>query len=403
MSISKYPLDKGDQEGITDAVNYLLSGPSGLGQNFQGFSAYLPAYIRPSSRQPWSLPVDTTLDPSIYLSLFVTDIQPVGGNPSNSIIVTFSVAFATPPFQFGDRLDLIGINETGGDTSYNGGGNTVFECTTTTVTFTYQYTYNWPTYNGGGTVGRNFINYENDTDCNARVTVSGATTQVFVSAQLNLEWVVNCLATNDYSVTTKILRLAGQPSVTPGSSEYNFTDTVVVSEKTFDFHAVYSGELSTDRLESIFTTVLDGPNLAFGYYWYILAVYFNIPGGADGFSITGTKLDSVNTTFINIGIDTVTGSGSGAQVKVTLYTSDPGQAYISGVNTDITVTNPGVNYKVGDILSIPGTSLGSASPDNDMTLTVTSIGIQDGPAAYDVEIGRATMGLRSLTAQVIKQ
>ena len=36
---AKYPVDIGDDEGIVDAVNYLLSGPSGLGQNFSGFSS----------------------------------------------------------------------------------------------------------------------------------------------------------------------------------------------------------------------------------------------------------------------------------------------------------------------------------------------------------------------------
>ena len=32
---AKYPVDIGDEEGIVDAVNYLLSGPSGLDKTFK--------------------------------------------------------------------------------------------------------------------------------------------------------------------------------------------------------------------------------------------------------------------------------------------------------------------------------------------------------------------------------
>jgi len=45
-----------------------------------------------------------------------------------------------------------------------------------------------------------------------------------------------------------------------------------------------------------------------------------------------------------------------------------------------------------------GTDLGGATPANDMNLVVQYVG-----APYNVEIGPVTTGLRSLTAQVIKQ
>ena len=43
--MAKFPVEIGDSEGIIDSVNYLLSGPGGLGQNFQGFSDYQGAYL----------------------------------------------------------------------------------------------------------------------------------------------------------------------------------------------------------------------------------------------------------------------------------------------------------------------------------------------------------------------
>jgi hypothetical protein len=72
----------------------------------------------------------------------------------------------------------------------------------------------------------------------------------------------------------RIGRLRGFPSGTPGSNDYLFADEVLVTKKDF-VRAVTPGS-GVDALEAIFTTVLDGPNLDFGYYWYILEVEFVI-------------------------------------------------------------------------------------------------------------------------------
>jgi hypothetical protein len=49
--MSQYPVDS--QQGIQDAVNYLLSGPAGLGQNFSGFSSSTRAYVTGSHQDPY--------------------------------------------------------------------------------------------------------------------------------------------------------------------------------------------------------------------------------------------------------------------------------------------------------------------------------------------------------------
>jgi len=285
--MAKFPVENSDSEGVVDAVNYLLSGPSGLGQNFQGFSAYLPSYLRPSGRQPWDLPIDTTLDPSLYLSLPITNIVIDGGNPSSFLTVSFTAAYANPPFAYGDRLDIAGVVETGTDETLNNTGFVVYSCTNTTVTVGYNGQFpefTWNTYVSGGTIGRDYMNYPNDTDCNGRVTVQGSTTQVFVSAQINLDWQYNCVVAGDYDVVVKILRLKGFPSDTPGSNDFLFADTVLVSEKTFVRTATVGA--GTDSIEAIFTTVLDGPDLAFGYYWYILSVAYDVTSTASVYDTT---------------------------------------------------------------------------------------------------------------------
>jgi len=407
--MATYPIEPSDTEGITDAVNYLLSGPAGLGQNFEGFSAYLPAYLRPSRRQPWSLPITSTLNPSIYLEIPISNAAPVGGNPSALIILTFTTPQATAPFAYGDRVDVSGVIDDGGGNppySYDDTGYTVYECTTTDVTLTFYGSngavqdYDWANYISGGQVGRDYMNFTNDTECNGRVTVTGPTTQVFVSAQLNLEWQYTCTTANDYDVVVAITRSRGFPTDIPGSNDYLFADTVLISEKTFTNTATVG--TGSHVLEAIFTTVLDGPNLDFGYYWYILTVRFDMPGGifvdtdSRDFDLSGI-IDPISSSFSGIVPTLVTGTGSGLVVDVSLDSGDV-STYNTSTNTTIDIVSGGSGYRVGDTLLILGTDLGGASPANDMILVVNTVS-----TPYDITIGPATTGLRSLTAQVIKQ
>jgi len=289
--MSSYPVEISDTEGIVNAVNYLMSGPAGLGQNFQGFSAYLPAYIRPTRlKQPWSLPFDTTLNPSIYLDIPISNAfpcDPTGapvGSTSAYIKLTFTTAQATAPFQFGDQLDIANVIDTGGANppySYDDIGYTVFSSSTTSVIMTFDNTvYEWATYISGGNIIRDRVAVTLDTDSNAQVTVEGPTAQVFVSAQINLTWEYTVNTPDDYSVIVSIERSKGFQDPTPGSTEYLFADTVTVSEKEFVFTATTSG---TESLEAIFTTVLDTPS--FGYYWYILTVFFQPPQSSPPYDI----------------------------------------------------------------------------------------------------------------------
>ena len=286
--MSQFPIEIGDQAGTNEAVNYLLSGPAGLGQNFEGFSAYLPAYLRPSTRQPWDLDIASTLNPSIYLSIPINNIT-VPTNPGREIVLTFTTPQATAPFQYGDRLQVENVVAGGGDPDFFNGGYTVYSSTTTQVTLFTSGTFTWPAYVSGGTVGRNYLDgTQMDTDCNARVTVAGPTDQVFISAQLNLSYEYDCTTNTNYDVKIRITRLRGFPDTTPGSNDYLFKDTVIVSERTYS-KSVTTGT-GTQELEAIFTTVLDGPNLDFGYYWYILTVEFVMPQTAPPFDTTIGKV-----------------------------------------------------------------------------------------------------------------
>ena len=64
----------------------------------------------------------------------------------------------------------------------------------------------------------------------------------------------------------------------------------------------------------------------------------------------------------------------------------------------MSLNGDGSGYAVGDTLKILGTSLGGTTPANDLQITVDTVGYP-GDAVPLVQ----TLGLRSLTAQVIKQ
>ena len=406
--MSQFPIEINDSQGINDAVNYLLSGPAGLGQNFEGFAAYQPAYLRSSFRQPWSVSIASGLNSSIYLALPISNAQPVGGNPSFQVEFTFATPQATAPFEWGDLVQVTGVTDDGSASAYNDSSYVVFSCSVTSVIIQYTAAITWSTYISGGEIGRDRMNRPLDTDCNARVSVAGPTDQVFVSAQLDLTWAYTCTMADDYDVVVAIYRSQGFPTSDANNNDYLFSNSVLVSEKTFA-RSVTAGT-GTQSLEAVFSTVLDGPGLPFGLYWYILSVEFQVPGGAQGtlvrYVLSGTRLPQAITTYSSLFPVTVTGSGSGLEIDTTLYDLPPDTYNNLGpsvsTNTDITTVAVGADYRLGDQLLVAGTDLGSATPANDMTITVTAV-VLPSSGTYNIAIGAVTTGLRSLTAQVIKQ
>lgn len=60
-NMAKFPVEVSDVEGIVEGLNYVMSGPSGLGQNFAGYSAFEPATITGNFRSPYTIvPAVTT-------------------------------------------------------------------------------------------------------------------------------------------------------------------------------------------------------------------------------------------------------------------------------------------------------------------------------------------------------
>jgi hypothetical protein len=393
-----------ESKSLSDAVNYLLSGPSGLGQNFSGFSAYEPAYLSGTFREPYTQAISTTTTaPTWY-------VAPIGINNVAQLNVingktpylqwTFTTATVTPPFAVGQTIRG---NDIWDPSQYQGNNGVVVTCSTTSVITKYVDSLAWEPITTYGSIFVNNDGIEVSTDANARVTVTGPTEQVFISSQLALQSGYSCTTTSTFDVTVQINRYSGNiDTASQGAVDYFFEFDKTVSQQTTN-HTVAAGTGTVSCGQNIFTTVLDQPN--FGYYWYICEILFNtkptyrydglnniVTGTlyAPGLEVSGTSAD-VTATFTATVVN-VSSSGVGGQLTVKI------DGVTDYVDTKITVANGGSGYSVGDTLKILGTDLGGISPDDDMAITLTQI---DYPG--DVVPQIQTVGLRSLTAQVIKQ
>lgn len=276
--MAQYPINTPD--GLYEAVNYLASGPSGLGQNFQGFSSYFDAYLTGNFRRPYAQDNSTVINVPPIACSAAYELSP------RTFKYEFASAQPTPPFALGNNLRGSGWT----NDFYNGyqGGIGVVECTTTYVIF--QVSSQYPGTGDDLTGGNVFVDNMNtalSTDCNARVTVLGATDRVFVGGQLNNDIsYVNPGAASDLTYRVQINRYKGFINNDPINPDYLFDFDATVFQETYFFTGL-TGSGTTASVETIFTTVIDEPDP--GYYWYLLEITYEVDSGSQLY-ITTSKL-----------------------------------------------------------------------------------------------------------------
>jgi hypothetical protein len=284
--MASYPVEAADTSGVVEAVNNLLSGPGGLGQDFSGFSSYVPAFTTGSTRTPYTSP----------------GIQTTGTTVNGAFTVRLTASFNADQLRVGMTVRTQGLGVATGAVITNIGA------TTTAGTVVTLDLANTATYNGVVT----FLAFP--------------IPQVFV-APIPLS--VSQMLSGDTWQFTFASPQAAPPFV--NGQGINIADVVSSSD------------------------------------------------GVSEFSESGTKAASASqVVYTNITPITVTGSGSGAVLTITLEASIS-EPYNYLTNSTFTVTTAGTGYAVGDDLKVLGTALGGTTPANDLTLNVYSIsGYYDG-------------------------
>jgi hypothetical protein len=96
-NMSQFPIsyNKQDSAAVVEAVNYVLSGPSGLGQNFDGLSGYNFTYLTGNGRPPFTVPS--------------VSVNALGGATTNTVTVD-SVDGIREGYYVGNASNTIGVN-----------------------------------------------------------------------------------------------------------------------------------------------------------------------------------------------------------------------------------------------------------------------------------------------------
>lgn len=283
--MAQFPVS--DNQGIQDGLNYVLSGPTGQGQNFAGFSSYAEGYLTGNFRVPFTQtsPVD------LYVAgISLSNAQQLD---DRTIKYTFTSAQPTPPFALGNGLYVTGITPTNWNSAdLKNAGYSIYtigvvECTTTYVIVrtVAAISGTLPAYISGGTISYSSMAVSNSTDCDVRIVVAGGQDQVVLSAQLNQAISYTATGTADMTVYVDINRYLGSPNDDPVNPEFVFGDQTLITEKAYTYTGL-TGTGALSLLETIFVSVVDTPPP--GFYRYIVEVYFEDTSSA-GNSIEVTE------------------------------------------------------------------------------------------------------------------
>ena len=462
--MAKFPVERSDNDGIADALNYVLSGPAGLGQNFSGVSVSETGYLTGTVRAPFtkSTPIDVYVPPiplgqserlspttwkftfetfastgssisgfvltigtltsgTVGVGQFVTGsgvaagtkiVSNISGSGSGStwrVSISQTVSSTAiggnytdgvAPFFLGAPIDVVGATPSDYNGTYNAGA---IECTPAYVIARTTTPFPNPGPGTGGTVGLSLAGGYVSTDGDATVVVNSATDRVFVSAQLLNTITYEAALTSQMFYTVAVNRYKLDPILSPGQTDILFELDETIAFRLYNFAT----------LDPTKNSVPSDTFLAYS-------------GNKAASAVTYPIVYTVNPT-------TVTGSGSNLSLEITQFPT--GATIYTISNTSIKVVSGGEGYATGDTLVVPGNLLGGgATPANDMNLTVS--GVTDGavtlepidtlftniidtpPPGYyryilevefvpstgsDAVITQCELGYRSLSCQVVKE
>jgi hypothetical protein len=268
--MAQFPVSS--SQGVIDGLNYVLSGPSGTGQNFAGFSNYLPWDLTGNYRAPFTL--ENFNSPGIpNINLYVAPISLGVSEMLDERTWKFNFATTQPtaPFILGQPVFVTGVTDSYYDGFYSPIG--VIACTDTYVIVRSQNSFPVVANSSGGTVELNSMDSLLSTDCNGRITVTSATDRVFISAQVNAEIFTDATVGN-FTYSAQISRYRAFTNPDPVNPDFRFELDEIVAFKS---KLVTNAPPLSVTEETIFTSIQDTP--VPGYYWYILELTFGTGSG----------------------------------------------------------------------------------------------------------------------------
>jgi len=324
--MSQFPLDT--ESDLVEAVNYLLSGPTGSGQNFQGVSAvgedaitsgpaklvqtyftgtpyFGPAItgFRSSAEQPGTQDdyADPLLLPDIYYPVWntlpgglpitsITPVDPTGRDIEITVTLGSLTNESQGPWANGQQVVITGVtpstyNKTYTVVDFNPSSTTVpFD----TVTLRSTETVTWSAYTSGGTAAINDFTLAKDqrffTGNQAIVAVSGPGERVFITSQSG-ELIVYtytkfvAIASYDPLIKFQINRYKAVATTTLPDSvdgryyqgyEWAFDTTLVNLKKPVSWDLLGTQVYANPFTDVIYNNIIDNPNV--GLYLYAFQI-----------------------------------------------------------------------------------------------------------------------------------
>ena len=287
--MASYPIEATDTSGVIDAVNNLLSGPSGLGQDFGGFSSFATGYITGNFRLPYS----STVPASLYVAPI--NLATAAQLSGDTFEYTFASAQVPAPFVPGQGVTISGVADPYYNDTFTRIG--VVSCNTTSVILRSAGEF-FPIQppSTGGTASLSSMGEDESTDCNVKVVITGGTDRVFISSQINAIISYTATVSSDLTVSVFIDRYKGFPNSDPVNPGFLFNFDETVAFRQYEYPGL-TGTGSLASLESIFSTFPD-TDISPGYYWYILSFKFDQTGGDLEVTQCETGLRSMTTQVV---------------------------------------------------------------------------------------------------------
>jgi hypothetical protein len=194
----------------------------------------------------------------------------------------------------------------------------------------------------------------------------------------NVNIILNPKGTNGYvSVSGKQIKDVGTPGDAGDAVSLGYLGTILPlnwQEIDSDYQSVANERLFISTLSGPITVTLPSfPNEGDTVRFFDYDSSFDINPlsiirhrTVDEDTLSGTSATSSIGTYASLNTIT-TGVGTGLKVNVQLTVNN---ATYNKFNTIIEVTSQGVNYKNGDTIRVPGTSLGGTSPANDLIFQI---------------------------------